>query len=125
MPPQVVEIESLSKFVLWELRGIYGQRVHDPDTLTPYEMRNGINAEREEVPALLCAAHWKEDVNDEGRSMVTWLTLEEILRALQDSELSVLDHYFENHQSEKWARAREELRERFPEPQDDEIEAGG
>ena len=93
--------------------------MHDPDTLTPYEMRNGVSAEREEVPALLCAAHWKEGAADEGRSMVTWLTLEEILRALADSELSVLDHYFENHPSEKWARARAELRERFSEPEDE------
>ena len=43
----------------------------------------------------------------------------EILRALQDSELSVLDHYLQNNPNEKWVRARNDFRERYPEPADE------
>ena len=121
VPPQMVELDSLSKFMLWELHAIYGRREHDPDSFSPYEMRNAVlSEEREEELALLVHAHWQEDAQDKGRTAVTWVTLEELVRSLRDCELSVLDHYLQMNPSEKWVRARNDFRERYPEPVDDE-----
>ena len=62
------ELESLVALKLWEMFGIYGRREYDPDTLTSYEIRNGISADREKELAYLVYASWKEDANDVGRS---------------------------------------------------------
>eukprot|EP00966_Prymnesium_polylepis_P332680 7388164-Prymnesium_polylepis.1 len=78
-------------------------------------MRNGVSEDREEELALLVHAHWQEDKNDKGRSAVSWVKLEDILRELKDSELTLLDHYLQNNPSRKWERERKVLRERFPE----------
>ena len=40
------ELESLVALKLWEMFGIYGRREYDPDTLTSYELCNGISADR-------------------------------------------------------------------------------
>ena len=64
-PP--VEVESLARFQLWELRGIFGRRDVDPDQLTPYELRNGVDERREEQYEYLIEGHWKEDKHDMGR----------------------------------------------------------
>ena len=90
------ELESLVALKLWEMFGIYGRREYDPDTLTSYEIRNGISADREKELAYLVYASWKEDANDVGRSTIAWVTLEEIVTALSDNELNVLDHFEEN-----------------------------
>ena len=75
---------------------------------------NGVCEEREEPElSVLVCAHWKEDVNDEGRTSVAWLKLEDIVRELKDAELSVLDHYFQNNKSDKWEHERAALREHF------------
>ena len=121
VPLQAIELgESVSKFVLWELMAIYGCREYDPESFSPYELRNGVNEERDEELSLLVFAHWQEDANDKGLSAVRWVKLEDIMRQLRDCELSVLDHYLQNHQSENWERERRELRERFPFDDDDE-----
>ena len=125
VPLQAIELgESVSKFVLWELMAIYGCREYDPESFSPYELRNGVNEERDEELSLLVFAHWQEDANDKGLSAVRWVKLEDIMRQLRDCELSVLDHYLQNHQSEKWERERRELRERFPFDDDDERPRG-
>ena len=59
--------ESLSGFILWELLSVFGQREHDPEKFTPYELRNGPGADREPELSYLVFAHWKEGVNDNGR----------------------------------------------------------
>ena len=46
----------------------YGQRQHDPDAFSPYELRNGPAADREPELAYLVYAHWKEGIDDTGRS---------------------------------------------------------
>ena len=112
--PLSVEIESLVCLKLWELIGIYGRREYDPDSLTSYELRNGISADREKELAYLVYASWKEDVNDVGRSTISWVTLEEIVTALSDNELNVLDHYEQNHPNKEWTEARAALRELHP-----------
>ena len=56
-------------------------------------------------------AEWKEDANDIGRSTISWVTLEEIVTALSDNELNVLDHFEENNPNKEWAEARAALRE--------------
>ena len=72
--------------------------------------------------ALLCFAHYKEDATDAGRSRHGWIKLEDILRALCDAELSVLDHYMQNNPSADFTRERERLRDEIGEPDDrDEI----
>ena len=59
--------ESLSGFILWELLSVFGQREHDPETFTPYELRNGPAADREPELSYLVFAHWKEGADDNGR----------------------------------------------------------
>ena len=119
-PLQAIELgESVSKFVLWELMAIYGCREYDPESLSPYELRNGVSEERGEELSLLVHAHWQEDANDRGLSTVRWVKLEDVVRQLRDCELSVLDHYLENHKSEKSEQERKQLRERFPFDDDD------
>ena len=93
VPLQAIELgESVSKFVLWELMAIYGCREYDPESFSPYELRNGVNEERDEELSLLVFAHWQEDANDKGLSAVRWVKLEDIMRQLRDCELAVLDH---------------------------------
>ena len=104
------ELESLVALKLWEMFGIYGRREYDPDTLTSYEIRNGISADREKELAYLVYASWKEDANDVGRSTIAWVTLEEIVTALSDNELNVLDHFEENNPNKEWTEARAALR---------------
>ena len=99
---------------LWELFGIYGRREYDPDALTGYELRNGISTDREKELAYLVYAEWKEDANDDGKKSISWVTLEDIVTALTDNELSVLDHYEENHPNKEWTEARAALRELHP-----------
>ena len=99
---------------LWEMFGIYGRREYDPDTLTSYELRNGISADREKELAYLVYASWKEDANDVGRSAIAWVTLEEIVTALSDNELNVLDHFEQNNPNKEWTEARAALRELHP-----------
>ena len=60
--------ETVSGFTLWELISIYLQRQHDPDKFSPYELRNGPAADREPELAYLVYAHWKEGIDDTGRS---------------------------------------------------------
>ena len=114
------ELESLVALKLWEMFGIYGRREYDPDTLTSYELRNGISADREKELAYLVYASWKEDANDVGRSTIAWVTLEEIVTALSDNELNVLDHFEENNPNEEWTKARAALREQHPCDDDDD-----
>jgi hypothetical protein len=108
------ELELLVSLKLWELFGIYGRREYDPDSLTAYELRNGISADREKELAYLIYAEWKEDANDIGRATISWVTLEDIVTSLSDNELNVLDHYEENHPSKEWTEARAALRELHP-----------
>ena len=76
VPLQAIELgESVSKFVLWELMAIYGCREYDPESFSPYELRNGVNEERDEELSLLVFAHWQEDANDKGLSAVRWVKL--------------------------------------------------
>eukprot|EP00966_Prymnesium_polylepis_P081367 1885088-Prymnesium_polylepis.1 len=84
---QLTEPASLSAFVLWELRAIYGRRMFDPETLSDYELRNGVSDEREEELSNLIYAHWKENAADEGWSQVAWVKLETIVKELNESEL--------------------------------------
>ena len=42
------------------------------------------------------------------------MTLEEIVTALSDNELNVLDHFEENNPNEEWTKARAALREQHP-----------
>ena len=65
--PRSAAAESLSGFVLWELISVFGQREHDPDTFSPYELRNGPAADREPALSYLVFAHWKEGADDNGR----------------------------------------------------------
>ena len=108
------EPESLVSLKLWELFGIYGRREYDPDTLTSYELRNGISADRDKELAYLTYASWKEDANDVGRSTISWVTLEEIVTSLSDNELNVLDHFEQNNPNKEWTEARAALRELHP-----------
>ena len=64
--------------------------------------------EREEELAYLVHSHLKEDVGDGGRSLCTWvlLRLEDIMCALQDAELAVLDDYQRQNPSQHWGRCR-------------------
>ena len=117
--PSSVEIESLVGLKLWELLCIYGRRDYNPDTLTAYELRNGISADREKEPAYLIYAAWKEDATDVGKSTISWVTLEDIVKALSDNELNVLDRYEQNNPSEEWKSARAELREQYPDDIDE------
>ena len=55
--PRSAAAESLSGFVLWELISVFGQREHDPETFSPYELRNGPAADRE--PARLAQENEK------------------------------------------------------------------
>ena len=59
----------------------------------------------------LVHSHWKEDVADQGRSLCTWVLLQDIVSALQDAELAVLDDYQEKNPSKHWEDARAGLRE--------------
>ena len=59
---------------------------------------------------MLCFAHYKETVDDVGRSVHGWIKLEDILRALGDAEFSVLDHYTQNNPSAEFTRERDRLR---------------
>ena len=115
---QPVEVESMVGFKLWTLFVIYGRRDYDPDALTGYELRNGISTDREKELAYLVHANWKEDVNDSGRSTIVWVKLEEIVKALTDNELTVLDHYEQNNPNEEWRAARERFRELFADADD-------
>ena len=108
------ELELLVGLKLWELFGIYGRREYDPDALTGYEHRNGISTDREKELAYLVYAEWKEDANDDGKKSISWVTLEDIVTVLTDNELSVLDHYEENHPNKEWTEARAALRELHP-----------
>ena len=67
LSPKSAAAEPLSSFVLWELISVYGQREHDPDKFTPYELRNGPASDRERELAYLVYAHWKEGNDDVGR----------------------------------------------------------
>ena len=58
---------AVSGFVLWELLSIFGQREHDPEKFTPYELRNGPAADREPELSYFVFAHWKEGADDNGR----------------------------------------------------------
>ena len=108
---QSVEVESINHFKLWEVLQIYGRRIHDPEKFSNYELRNGVSEGREEELAYLVHSHWKEDINDHGRSVCTWVLLEDIVRSLKDEELSVLDTYEENNPSQHWEAARAGFRE--------------
>ena len=59
------------------------------------ELLNGVSDERDEELAYLVHALWKEDVGDQGRSLCTWVLLKDIVCALKDDELAVLDDYQE------------------------------
>ena len=74
--------------------------------------------DREKERALLCFAHFKEDVTDAGRSMHGWIKLDDIVRALGDGELSVLDHFEQNNPNREWKEARAALREQHPGDED-------
>ena len=60
---------SVAGFELWELRAVYGRRDYDPDLFTDYERRNGVNPDREKRRAVLAFAHYKEDSDDDGKSV--------------------------------------------------------
>ena len=62
---------------LWELRAIYGRRDYDPDLFSDYERRNGVNSDREKQYAVLAFAHYKEDEEDDGKSVHGWIRLEQ------------------------------------------------
>ena len=76
--------------------------------------------DREKERALLCFAHFKEDVTDAGRSRHGWVKLDVIVRALGDNELNVLDHYLENNPSTEWTAERGRLRAEIGEPHEEE-----
>ena len=101
---------SVAGLELWELRAIYGRRDYDPELFTDYERRNGVNPDREKRRAVLAFAHFKEDENDDGKSVHGWIGLEELLQTLSGGELAVLDHYMQNNPSEEWDREVERLR---------------
>lgn len=101
---------SVAGFELWELRAIYGRRDFDPDLFSEYERRNGVSPDREKQYAVLAFAHYKEDVNDEGKSVHGWIGLERLLRTLSRAELSVLDQYLQNNPSLEWDREVARLR---------------
>ena len=48
------------------------------------------------------------------------MTLEDIVTALTDNELSVLDHYEQNHPNKEWTEARAALRELHDPTSDDD-----
>ena len=79
-------------------------------------------ADREKERALLAFAHFKEDANDSGRSVHGWINLEDMLKALGDAELSVLDDYMQNNTSAEWKEERTRLREAIGDPSDDRQE---
>ena len=101
---------SVVGFELWELRAIYGRRDYDPDLFTEYERRNGVSPDREKQYAILAFAHYKEDENDDGKSVHGWIGLERLLQTLSRGELSVFDHYMQNNSSLEWEREVERLR---------------
>ena len=70
--------------------------------------------DRDKERALLCFAHFKEDVTDAGLSRHGWVKLDVIVRALGDNELNVLDHFEENNPNKEWTEARAALRELHP-----------
>ena len=70
-------------------------------------------AGREEELAYLVHSHWKEDVGDGGRSLCNWVLLEDIVCALQDAELAVLDDYQRQPPSQQhWEDALAGFRDR-------------
>jgi hypothetical protein len=81
-----------------------------PDPVLP----RFVLTDREKERALLCFAHFKEDVTDAGRSRHGWIKLDVIVRALGDNELNVLDHFEENNPNKEWTEARAALRELHP-----------
>ena len=87
------------------------------------------HSDREKERALLCFAHYKEDANDAGHSVHGWVKLEDLLGALGDNELNVLDHYLENNPennpSTEWTAERCRLRAEIGEPHEEEDERGG
>ena len=60
---------------------------------------------------MLCFAYYKENAIDAGRSVHGWIKLEDMLRALSDAELTVLDHFSQNNPSAEFAAERERLRQ--------------
>ena len=91
-------------------RAIYGRRDYDPELFTEYERRNGVSPDREKQYAVLAFAHYKEDENDDGKSVHGWIGLERLLQTLSRGELSVFDHYMQNNSSLEWEREVERLR---------------
>jgi hypothetical protein len=75
------------------------------------ELLNGVSDERDEELAYLVHALWKEDVGDQGRSLCTWVLLEDVVRALKDADLAVLDDFQETNPSQHWEDARAGFRE--------------
>ena len=63
------ELESLVALKLWEMFGIYGRREYDPDTLTSYEIRNGISADREKELAYLVRLRFMEGGRERRRPL--------------------------------------------------------
>jgi hypothetical protein len=109
------ESDALQGLQLWELLAVYGRRDYDPEKFTPYELRNGIGEDRVKERAVLAFAHYKEGSNDAGRSKHVWLTLEELVQAFADEQLSVLDHFLQNNTNAEWKAEWARLREQFPE----------
>ena len=101
---------SVVGFELWELRAIYGRRDYDPDLFTEYERRNGVSPDREKQYAILAFAHYKEDENDDGKSVHGWIGLERLLQTLSRGELNVLEHYLQKNPNPEWDREVERLR---------------
>ena len=66
----------------------------------------------EELVAYMVHSHWKEDVGDGCRSLCTWVLLEDIVCALQDAKLAVLDDYQRQNPSQHWEDARAGFRDR-------------
>ena len=64
-----------------------------------------MSEEREDRGA---GATQKEDVSDQGRSVFTWVLIEDIARSLKHDVdgLSVLDNYQEKNPSKHWERGR-------------------
>ena len=69
---------------------------------------------------MLCFAHYMENATDAGRSVHGWIKLEDILGALGDAELSVLDHYTQNNPSAEFTQERDRLRAEMGDVNDDE-----
>jgi hypothetical protein len=101
---------SVAGFELWELRAVYGRRDYDPDLFTDYERRNGVNPDREKRRAVLAFAHYKEDSDDDGKSVHGWIGLEELLQTLSGGELVIFDHYMQNNPNQEWDSEVERLK---------------